>query len=265
MLCFSFDIQRFISKPSFEVSQKHDDYYRKLRQKYELDKVTVGCKSDLEIVLAVMSWVNNLWDHNGYNVPEKNDADYILDQVINHKKEFRCVEYAVVAVACLSALGIPSRDLGLKREDVETAESGAGHVVGEAYLPSLKKWIMFDPQVGVVPARQNVPLNAAELRVALENNPHDVQLLCNDFVQAEIDYGQGFCEEYRKKALAFLSPYLYYLDAPKVLKLPNRNESDRVMFVPEGAKEPKVFQRLYPMGNMTYTRNLESFYMPPRI
>ena len=48
--------------------------------------------------------------------------------------------------------------VGLRRADVETAEVGAGHVVGEIYLADIKKWVMADAQFGFIPMANAKPL-----------------------------------------------------------------------------------------------------------
>ena len=77
------------------------------------------------------------------------------------------MEYAIVTAACARACGFPSRVLALKREDVETAESSAGHVVAEVWLDQFGKWVFVDPQFDVVPELEGIPLNAVEFQEAL--------------------------------------------------------------------------------------------------
>jgi len=69
------------------------EYLDNLAEKYNLNKLCGDCKSDYEKVLNITKWVSNLWEHDGWNQPEKNDADFILNEVINNGRRFRCVEY----------------------------------------------------------------------------------------------------------------------------------------------------------------------------
>ena len=57
-----------------------------------------------------------------------------------------------------------SRVLYLRTEDVETRTSGAGHVVVEAYIHELSKWVMFDPQMNLYVSSGKTPLNAMEIK-----------------------------------------------------------------------------------------------------
>lgn len=77
-------------------------------------------------VQAVTEWVTNLWAHNGDNIPEQNDPLSILHNVTEEGEQYRCVEYGVVISGCLNALGIPTRTLGLKTQDVETRSTAQG-------------------------------------------------------------------------------------------------------------------------------------------
>jgi hypothetical protein len=64
-------------------------------------------------------------------------------------------------------------------------------------------------------------------------------------------------------------PYLYYLDVPfdnregpgKVKE--KQLNSSHLMLVPEGAKQPTVFQKKWPISNMLYTHHVADFYAPP--
>ena len=64
---------------------------------------------------------------------------------------------------------MPSRVLGLKRRDVETAKSGAGHVVAEVWLDQFNKWVFVDGQCGAIPEKDGCPLNAVEFQKSIAN------------------------------------------------------------------------------------------------
>ena len=242
-------------------------YLVKLRSQFKLDEVIAGYDTDYEQALAVMNWVHHLWKHNGRNEPVNSDPISILTEVIEHQKQFRCVEYSVVLNGCLNAIGITSRVLCLKTADVETREYGAGHVVVEAYLPSLQKWILLDAQFNMQPTVANLPLNALELQAALAKNElivfksFDPDMTNNKYNQAQI-------ASYMQEVTDFMSQYLYYFDT-KI----NGNDwftsgasttnAERLMLVPIGAKNPTIFQIKHPLDNMTYTNSAACFYQKP--
>jgi hypothetical protein len=234
---------------AFQRSLPDDPYLTRLRTEYGLDSVVAGKKSDYEKVRAVSKWVRSRWEHNGSNEPLKPDPISILQEA-SQGKRFRCVEYGVVLSAALNALGIPARVLALKTEDVETRESGAGHVVTEAYLADLKKWIMVDGQWDVIPTLKGKPLNAVELQQAL----------------AKADEGldaESFSGTTAQKYFAWVAPYLYYFDTRFDSRIEGAQHFYSLMLVPVGAKQPTIFQKRWPLKTMVHTSSLRAFYPNP--
>lgn len=161
------------------------------------------------------------------------------------------MEYSIVISGCLNALGIPSRVLALKTEDVETRKLGAGHVVAEAYVRDPDKWILIDGQWDVIPLLNGIALNALELQQAFAQNKPGLDIHSGS---------QSKPTEYFK----WVRPYLFYLD----VSLDNRvgiadRSGARLMLVPVGAKKPTVFQREFPIGEMLYTHSVRAFYAKP--
>lgn len=149
------DLQYPNKNYSYESSETYDcdawcpydeSYLAKLRETYALEELVSDCKNDFEKVQKITEWVTNLWAHNGDNIPEQDDPLYILQMVTQEGEQYRCVEYGVVIAGCLNSIGIPARTIGLKTQDVETRDYGAGHVATEAYLKEYKKWIFIDGQ-----------------------------------------------------------------------------------------------------------------------
>ncbi|WP_210465682.1 transglutaminase-like domain-containing protein [Rufibacter roseolus] len=233
-------------KPTFVRSAPQDAYLTQLRTRYELEKVVAGQKTDFERVKAVCNWVRKQWDHNGSNTPLKNDPISILEEAATGKK-FRCVEYGMVLNGALNSLGIPARSLALKMENADTVESGAGHVVAEAYLRDLKKWVMVDGQFDVIPTLNGTPINAVELQQALAKGTPGVGV---------VSFSGTTASEY----FPWVAPYLFYFDT----RLDNRFTDDRVpgslMLVPQGARNLTVFQRIRHLTDMTYTHSISDFY-----
>lgn len=233
---------------SFVRHAPGDAYLRRLREEYALEQVVAGVRDDYAKVRAVSRWVRSRWEHNGSNEPTKPDPISILREA-SEGKRFRCVEYAVVLSAALNAVGVPARVLALKTEDVETRESGAGHVVAEAYLADRKKWVMVDGQFDVIPTLRGKPLNAVELQRALSRGAKGLG----------VDSLSGASAE---KYFAWVAPYLFYFDT----KFDSRHEGAQsnvsLMLVPVGAKQPAVFQRKWPL-RVVYTNSLRAFYPKP--
>lgn len=239
----------------YETAGPRNAYLTQLRRQYNLDAVVQGATNDADRTLRLLHWVHQQWDHNGSNEPVKKDAISILEEV-KLGKQFRCVEYGIVATSCLNAYGLKSRVLALKTKDVETTDSGAGHVLLETWLPDQQKWVLLDGQWDVMPVLRGKPLNAVEFQQAIVSNYKDLEIRSLS--------GTG-----KMNYVNWIYPYLYYFD----VKFDNREglELDRtkvegkssLMLVPAGAKEPKVFQVKSPIDYCIYTRSADSFYARP--
>ncbi|RAK69391.1 transglutaminase domain-containing protein [Hymenobacter edaphi] len=230
-------------------------YLAQLREQYHLDAVVQGAADDTERALRLLHWVHQRWRHDGSNEPAKKDAISILEEA-QTGKQFRCVEYGIVATACLNAYGLKSRVLGLKTRDVETTESGAGHVLLETWLPDRQKWAMLDGQWDVMPVLRGTPLNAVEFQQAIARNYQDLEI-------------RSLSGASKMGYVGWIAPYLYYMDVKfdnrEGLGLERARVGDKVslMLVPAGAKEPTIFQVKNPINYCLYTRSLAAFYAKP--
>ncbi|MHC4623730.1 MAG: transglutaminase-like domain-containing protein [Planctomycetota bacterium] len=228
----------------------------KLRKKYDLEGLVSKAKDDYEKLMLITAWVQKQWKHSGNNKPSRSDPLTILKEA-SEGKRFRCVEYAIVVAGCARSLGMPSRKLALKRADVETAKSGAGHVVAEVWLEQFNKWVFVDGQYGAIAEKDGVPLNAVELQDAIAGEVADLKIQLAT-KKDEIEY------------LAWVARYLYYFDFNLDQRFyKGETEKERIsgsrgkiMLVPRGAAKPKVFQRRFPIRGCTYISNPECFYLP---
>jgi hypothetical protein len=245
---------KFANDPSalprpFRRSRPDDPYLVKLREEYRLDDVILNAKSDYEKVRLVSKWVRSRWEHNGQNMPEKSDPISILQEA-EQGKRFRCVEYSAVLAGALNAIGIPARVLSILTEDVETRESGAAHVVAEAYVSDQGKWIMVDGQWDVIPVVKGKPIGAVELQRALAEGKKGLSVETFSGVEAK-----GYFE--------WISPYLFYFITKFDSRYGVATDRKELVLVPVGAKEPKVVQKKWPIGDVLYTRSLSAFNAKP--
>lgn len=243
------------NQPVFTFDDVNSEYLKELRMRYKLDDLFVAESTELEKVFAVTTWVHNLWSHNGWNTPIKRDAMSILEEVFKDHKSFRCVEYSIVTAACLNAIGIRSRILYLKTADVETRESGAGHVVNEVYIQALQKWVMVDAQAQAILALSGMPLNAVELQKAIADKRSDLQFA---FPISDITLRQY---------INWVEQYLFYFETTynACSRTQNENAQNResLMLVPVGAKKPRIFQKVDPIVDVVYTHSVTCFYQNP--
>ena len=258
-----FSCQFFKSPPSLEwdnisknldftiLMDSPDDFNMvKLRTEYKLEEVVAGFENDYEKLRKIVKWTHDQWEQSGSNRPSRSDPLTILEEA-SEGERFRCVEYAIVTAASARALGMPSRVLALKRKDVETAQSNAGHVVAEVWLDQFNKWVFVDTQFDAIPEINGVPLNAVEFQDAIARNTPGLVIQSSS---------SGTHIWYYMK---WISPYLYYFDFgidQRFFLEESEKKQGRIMLVPKGAKNPKVFQRKYPIKNCTYISDPEAFY-----
>ena len=146
--------------------------------------------------------------------------------------------------------------LALKTKEVETTPYGAGHVLLEVYLKDLGRWVLMDGQWDAMPVLNGMPLNAAEFQQAIATNYEALEI-------------RSLSGTSKAAYTRWVYPYLYYLDVKfdnregVELKKELQGGKPSLMLVPQGAKEPTVFQQKRHINNVVYTRSLADFYAPP--
>lgn len=227
---------------SYSWSTYRPEYLEQLRAEFGLEALVEECATDYQKVRTIASWVHSRWKHDGSNQPAQSDPIYILREAAKGQR-FRCVEYGIVVSGCLQALGIQARTLALKTQDCETRATGAGHVVTEAYLADLGKWIFIDGQADAIPELDGVPLNAVEFQQAIARKAPGLTV-------------SGMSSTAAAAYQKYVSQYLYYFDVSAQGKI--------IMLGPLGAEQPTVFQRKYPITVTEYIHSVRAFYAPPR-
>ena len=226
-----------------------------LRAEYGIDDVVRDIEYEFDRVAVLAGWVNSRWSHSGSNIPSSTNPLKILHEA-DDGANFRCVEYSVVMVGAVQAVGMPARVVGLKTRNAATARFGAGHVVAEVWLEGLEKWVVADPQFGYVFSADGVPLNAVELGEVLVGGPGAVEI---NSVDAPVSW-------FRKvRYVLFMGPYLFHFDSQydQRLFLPEyERTSGGVMLLPDGVPDLKVFQKQHHL-NFDYTSSVDNFYANP--
>jgi hypothetical protein len=88
-----------------------------------------------------------------------------LDRV-DAGERFACVEYAIILSQALNALRIPARRVQLRQANHHIG-FGRGHVVAEAWIDDLDKWVVLDGQNGAYWAdAEGVPMALPDLQRA---------------------------------------------------------------------------------------------------
>ncbi len=248
--------------PLYEFSYSdtlENSYLSEMRKTYNLEGLVSGQMNELDKIVNILDWASKQWEHNGSNTPTKQDALTILKEA-QEGKQFRCVEYGIVATSALNSIGIPARTLGLKTRDVEKVMRGAGHVVSEVYSKELGKWIFIDPQFNIMPTLNGTPLNGVEFQKAIFDKNANLRL---------INKAGELSDKDSKSYIKWIGKYLFYFDVlfdQKTLnssKFKSINGMTKITLVPVGHKEPRIFQRNSKINYSYYTNSLNDFYRKP--
>jgi hypothetical protein len=112
-----------------------------------------------------LKWVSHRWKHANAHM-EIDDTVECLRRV-DEGQRFACVEYSLVLSQALNAIGIPARRLWLRQEHYQVG-LGRGHVVSEAWIDDLNRWIVLDGQNGLYwIGADGSPLGAVGLQEAV--------------------------------------------------------------------------------------------------
>ena len=139
-----------------------------------------------------------------------------------------------------------SKEVYLKTADCQTREYGAGHVVNEVYIKSLKKWVMLDGQANVIPFLGKRPLSISELQEAIYKNKKNLSICSFDDVTFE-------------QYIPFIKGYLYYFSMNIDFYDPYF-AGKQLMLVPLNAIKPTVFQKTQVLKDLVYTYSSKDFY-----
>jgi hypothetical protein len=227
-------------------------YFAQLRREHPLDSVVAGATTDLERVQRMSRWVRTQWEHNGNNEATRGDPIAILAEARTGKR-FRCVEYAEVLAGALSAVGVPARVLGLQRADVETATTGAGHVVAEAWLADRRRWVLVDGQWDVIPFLGDEPIDAVALARALDAGTPGVRVASLSGTSTP-------------RYVRWVRPYLYhFIVSPRPWTTGAPPGTPVRLLLPIGAVPPTVFQRKWPQPKFVPTNRPAVFHAAPGV
>ena len=110
-----------------------------------LERLPEASGSAWETATRLLAWVHDAWAHANDHV-EDPDALNVLERV-DAGARFACVEYSIVLSQALNAVRIPSRRVDLRQLNHHVGV-GRGHVVSEAWIDDLDRWVLLDGQNG---------------------------------------------------------------------------------------------------------------------
>ncbi|MFY9916084.1 MAG: transglutaminase domain-containing protein [Nocardioidaceae bacterium] len=110
---------------------------------------------------TLLEWATAYWEHANDHV-DSADAVDVLDRA-DAGERFACVEYSVVLSQALNVVGIPARRVSLLMRDQHVG-FGRGHVVSEAWIDDLRRWVVLDGQNGAWWGSVDEPLGLRDLQ-----------------------------------------------------------------------------------------------------
>lgn len=110
-----------------------------------LDRLPPATGSAWDTATRLLEFVHDRWEHSNDHV-ENPDALNVLERV-EAGARFACVEYSIVLSQALNAVGIPARRAELFQDNYHVGV-GRGHVVSEAWIDDLDRWVLLDGQNG---------------------------------------------------------------------------------------------------------------------
>ncbi len=135
--------------------------YEELKDKYHISDLTG--ERDLGTALNLLAWVNEHIKHAGnYDNSDKQDALTLLSVAYDKDYGINCLAMSIILCECLLAVDVKARVMYMMPKGIE---DGDNHVVVEAFISELNKWIMLDPTYGsYCMDSHNLILNLGEMR-----------------------------------------------------------------------------------------------------
>jgi hypothetical protein len=174
-------IQKIVrSSIDFKYERPDQPRIAKFRKDAELDKVVAGAKDDFEKLVRLMDWAGSCYnDRSVHKEEEKGIYAWDIDRIfgiVEVEKDGRkvrrptvyghCMSYAELLVTAATAMGYKGRHMCMEgfRE--------ASHEVTDIWVPSLGKWVYFDPSLSnyYFDKATQVPLNLIEIHGIVVDN-----------------------------------------------------------------------------------------------
>lgn len=164
-------------------------------------------RSAWDTAVQLLEWTTTRWEHANDHVDD-GDAVDVLDGVAAGRR-FACVEYSIVLSQALNAMGIPARRVSLRSRDSHVG-FGRGHVVSEAWIDDLGKWVVLDGQNGAWWGTRAEPLGYADLHEAFRAGHDRPQMIstARDLAPPDQDLWWRYFDSAISSGLAWDRPYV---------------------------------------------------------
>ena len=208
-------------------------------------------RDEIENLMSIAAWVHKRWAHDPYGVAAPDTTALQILRAAEQGARYSCSEYSKVLRDVFRAYGYVARIATLQANDIAYGGLGTAHVAVEVYSSQLNKWIFLDPQWGLYPQHQGLPLNLYEYhRLVQEGKADAVQFL--PFQTRLLGTREASdIAEYRE----FLSLHLGYLSVDLLAD----EEKVHVLLALQGKSWPLTFQGL-PRNAQIYSTEPNDVY-----
>jgi hypothetical protein len=144
-----------------------------LREKYKLEELVNRANDEFTKQLILKDWVYEILPF-GYNIKSdyKNTLE-ILDDIKDG--QFYCSHYALIFIQAGISLRWYTRKLGIDY-DHKKGEEERHHGIADIWSNQFKKWYVVDAMHNLHFEKENIPLNAMEIRSEyLKNKAQDIE------------------------------------------------------------------------------------------
>lgn len=136
---------QFQASDQIEICYKFQEpEYIILEDRYHLSEIAGS--NDLQKALNLLAWLNSHIRHRGnYYASDTQDALTLLELAFDKDTGINCFAMSIILCECLLAVSVKSRVMYMMPQSIE---DGDNHIVVEAFISDLHKWIMLDPTYG---------------------------------------------------------------------------------------------------------------------
>ena len=139
-----------------------------LCETYNLHKIA-GAGNDFSRAKNLLQWISqNIFHYRGYRNQVENIAIKLFEYSFGKGEEsgLNCRSLSLALTECLLAIGIKARTVYILPFSPYDNDN---HVVCEAWISEMGKWVMFDPTYNLHVSSNGICLNALEFRNILAN------------------------------------------------------------------------------------------------
>jgi len=192
--------------------------YEMLKMKYPIIDVA-GNGDDFSKAVALLKWVSsNIYHMGNYSGSIPANAISYLDHAFGKDSScgINCVGLSTVLSECLLSIGIKARKVFIMPC---SPYDGDNHVVVQAYIKEMNKWVMFDPTLNAyISNEQGDYLSLIELR-------HHLADQTPVFFNREAKYNDDeWTEESAKSNIEYFAKNLFYFQMSETSTFSDEND-----------------------------------------